>query len=97
MLRLLSLRKVLYQLIESVETSLRFDLGIHLELDLTYFTGISHHPQPAMDLTPVLVETWTLYAIGSTMIGARVFVRTRLVGVQGYGPDDYLVWFTWVR
>lgn len=50
-----------------------------------------------MDLTPVLVETWTLYAIGSTMIGARVFVRTRLVGIQGYGPDDYLVWFTWVR
>ncbi|EGD87392.1 hypothetical protein H112_05936 [Trichophyton rubrum D6] len=49
-----------------------------------------------MDLTPVLVETWTLYAIGSTMIGARVFVRTRLVGVQGYGPDDYLVWFTWL-
>ncbi|KAF3482772.1 uncharacterized protein GIQ15_02096 [Arthroderma uncinatum] len=30
------------------------------------------------------------------MIGARVFVRTRLVGVQGYGPDDYLVWFTWL-
>ncbi|KAM5466951.1 hypothetical protein MauCBS54593_005570 [Microsporum audouinii] len=49
-----------------------------------------------MDLTPVLVETWTLYAIGSTMIGARVFVRTRLVGIQGYGPDDYLVWFTWL-
>ncbi|KAK2855586.1 hypothetical protein FQN49_005050 [Arthroderma sp. PD_2] len=49
-----------------------------------------------MDLTPVLVETWTLYAVGSCMIGARIFVRTRLVGFHNYGPDDFIVWFTWL-
>jgi hypothetical protein len=50
-----------------------------------------------MDFTPNLAEIWTLYAVGTIMIGARVFVRTKLVGIQGYRADDYLVWLTWVR
>ncbi|KAH7246546.1 hypothetical protein BKA59DRAFT_455584 [Fusarium tricinctum] len=49
-----------------------------------------------MDFTPNLAEIWTLYAVGTIMIGARVFVRTKLVGIQGYRADDYLVWLTWM-
>ncbi len=46
-----------------------------------------------MDFTPFLAEIWTLYGLGSLMVFARVYVRTSLVGVRGYRPDDYLVWF----
>ena len=50
-----------------------------------------------MDFTTTLVEIWTLYFVGTVMMAARVFVRTKMVGVRGYSPDDYLVWFAWVR
>ncbi|ORX97614.1 hypothetical protein BCR34DRAFT_577811 [Clohesyomyces aquaticus] len=43
-----------------------------------------------------LIETWTLYGIGSLVIALRVFTRTRLVGLAGYQPDDYLIFFAWV-
>lgn len=43
-----------------------------------------------------LAEIWTLYSLGTLMICARTFVRVRTVGVRGFRPDDYLVWFAWV-
>lgn len=49
-----------------------------------------------MDFTPNLVEIWTLYGVGTLMIAARIFVRTKMVGIRGYSPDDYLVWLAWV-
>lgn len=49
-----------------------------------------------MDFTPDLIEIWTLYGVGTLMIAARIFVRTKLVGVRGYSPDDYLIWLAWV-
>ena len=42
-----------------------------------------------------LIETWTLYAAGTIFIMMRVFVRTKLVGIRNYRPDDYLVWVAW--
>ncbi|PSN73633.1 hypothetical protein BS50DRAFT_191908 [Corynespora cassiicola Philippines] len=51
-----------------------------------------------MTVTPLeaaLIETWTLFGFGSIAIILRVFSRTRLVGISGYHPDDYLIWFGW--
>ncbi|KAI5463388.1 hypothetical protein BGZ63DRAFT_422749 [Mariannaea sp. PMI_226] len=49
-----------------------------------------------MDFTPGVIEIWTLYGFGTLMIAARVFARTKFVGIRGYRPDDYLVWFVWM-
>lgn len=38
-----------------------------------------------------IAEIWVLYIIGMVMIGARIFVRTKLVGYQNYEWDDYLI------
>ncbi|KFZ19133.1 hypothetical protein V501_00815 [Pseudogymnoascus sp. VKM F-4519 (FW-2642)] len=48
-----------------------------------------------MEFTPNLIEIWTLYGFGTLMVAARVYARTTLVGIRGYRPDDYLVWFAW--
>lgn len=48
-------------------------------------------------LEAALIETWTLYAIGTVVIMLRVLSRTRLVGISGYHPDDYIIFFSWVR
>jgi hypothetical protein len=48
-------------------------------------------------LEAALMETWTLFAIGSIAIILRIFSRTRLVGIAGWCPDDYLIFFGWVR
>ncbi|KAH7066947.1 hypothetical protein BKA63DRAFT_131649 [Paraphoma chrysanthemicola] len=46
-------------------------------------------------LEAALIETWTLFAVGSIFIILRVFSRTRLVGLAGYHADDYLIFFAW--
>ncbi|EWG53526.1 hypothetical protein FVEG_11941 [Fusarium verticillioides 7600] len=38
-----------------------------------------------------IVEIWILYVIGTAMIGARIFCRTKMVGYRNYDWDDYLV------
>ncbi|KAI1379367.1 hypothetical protein F4677DRAFT_442341 [Hypoxylon crocopeplum] len=38
-----------------------------------------------------IVEIWFLYFFGSLAIAARIYCRTKLVGVKGYQLDDYLV------
>lgn len=43
-----------------------------------------------------LVEMWALYVIGSVVIFARCVVRWKMVGFQGFKPDDYIIWFSWV-
>lgn len=43
-----------------------------------------------------LVEMWTLYVVGSIIIFLRVATRWRMVGFQGFKPDDYIIWFSWV-
>lgn len=49
-----------------------------------------------MDFTPNIVEIFTLYSIGTCMVIARVVSRTKLVGVRGWHPDDYLIFVSWV-
>ncbi|KAK1506399.1 hypothetical protein CTAM01_03734 [Colletotrichum tamarilloi] len=49
-----------------------------------------------MEINPTLLEIWTLYAVATLMIAARVFCRTKQVGVSGFRPDDYIIFFTWV-
>lgn len=48
-----------------------------------------------MDFTPNIVEIFTLYSIGTCMVIARVVSRTKLVGVRGWHPDDYLIFVSW--
>ncbi|TDZ41025.1 hypothetical protein CTRI78_v010004 [Colletotrichum trifolii] len=48
-----------------------------------------------MEINPSIAEVWSLYAIATVMIAMRVFCRTRMVGLAGYRPDDYLVFFAW--
>ncbi|KAK1700491.1 hypothetical protein BDP55DRAFT_643129 [Colletotrichum godetiae] len=48
-----------------------------------------------MEIDPNLLEIWTLYAVATLMITARVFCRTKQVGVSGFRPDDYIIFFTW--
>ncbi|KAF4953936.1 hypothetical protein FSARC_12292 [Fusarium sarcochroum] len=38
-----------------------------------------------------IAEIWILYVIGTAMIAARVFCRTKMVGWRNYQWDDYLV------
>ena len=47
-------------------------------------------------LEAALIETWSLYAVGSIVIMLRIFSRTRMVGVAGWHPDDYMIFFAWV-
>lgn len=49
-----------------------------------------------MEINPSIAEIWSLYAIATTIIALRVFCRTKMVGVSGFRPDDYLVFFAWV-
>lgn len=42
-------------------------------------------------VTGQIVEIWILYVIGASMIAARIFCRTKLVGYRGYQWDDYLI------
>ncbi|KAK2029930.1 hypothetical protein LX32DRAFT_662839 [Colletotrichum zoysiae] len=48
-----------------------------------------------MGIDPNLLEIWTLYAVATLMIVARVFCRTKLVGVSDFRPDDYLIFLAW--
>lgn len=50
-----------------------------------------------MEINPIIAEIWTLCAIATLLIAARVFCRARLVGVAGFRPDDYLVFLAWVK
>ncbi len=50
-----------------------------------------------MGAPEALVETWTLYAISSLIIAARIFVRWRTRGFRGFCPDDYIIFLSWVR
>lgn len=43
-----------------------------------------------------ITEIWCLYAVGTCLITARLFVRIKLVGFRGLQPDDILVVFAWV-
>lgn len=47
-------------------------------------------------LEAALIETWSLYAVGSIVIMLRAFSRTRMVGIAGWHPDDYMIFFAWV-
>jgi hypothetical protein len=47
-------------------------------------------------LQAALAETWSLFTLGTIFIGLRVFSRTRMVGIAGYHPDDYMIFFAWV-
>lgn len=38
-----------------------------------------------------IAEIWILYVIGTAMIAARIFCRTKMVGYRNYDWDDYLV------
>lgn len=38
-----------------------------------------------------IVEMWLLYFFGSLAIAARIYCRTKQVGVRGYHLDDYIV------
>lgn len=49
-----------------------------------------------MDFTPNIIEIYTLYGVGTCMIAMRIAVRTKLVGVRGWHPDDYIIFLTWV-
>ncbi|KAH7062623.1 hypothetical protein B0J12DRAFT_716386 [Macrophomina phaseolina] len=48
-----------------------------------------------MDFTPNIIEIYTLYGVGTCMIAMRIAVRTKLVGVRGWHPDDYIIFLTW--
>ncbi|KAI1251711.1 hypothetical protein MGN70_006279 [Eutypa lata] len=43
-----------------------------------------------------LIETWTLYAVGSLVIFARIGCRWRMIGFSAFQPDDYIIVFSWV-
>ncbi|CUS08983.1 unnamed protein product [Tuber aestivum] len=40
---------------------------------------------------PLLVEGWTLYALGVCVILARLITRYKMVGIEGSKPDDWLM------
>lgn len=43
-----------------------------------------------------LIETWCLYSFGSLVIIVRIACRWRMIGIAGFKPDDYLIFFSWV-
>lgn len=47
-------------------------------------------------LEAALIETWTLFGFGSLAIILRICARTRMVGLAGWHPDDYMIFFAWV-
>ena len=40
---------------------------------------------------PLLVEGWTLYALGVCVVLTRLVTRYKMVGVEGSKPDDWLM------
>ncbi|TGJ85559.1 hypothetical protein E0Z10_g3203 [Xylaria hypoxylon] len=42
-----------------------------------------------------LIETWTLYAIGSLIIFARIVCRWKMIGPRCFKPDDYIIFLSW--
>lgn len=40
---------------------------------------------------PLLVEGWTLYALGVCVVIIRLITRYRMVGLEGSKPDDWLM------
>ncbi|KAF6815165.1 hypothetical protein CMUS01_12493 [Colletotrichum musicola] len=48
-----------------------------------------------MAIDPNVAEIWSLYAAATIIIGLRVFCRSRMVGVSGFRPDDYLIFLAW--
>ncbi|EKG10584.1 hypothetical protein MPH_12442 [Macrophomina phaseolina MS6] len=51
-------------------------------------------PLPAAAVEPI-TELWTLYSFGTLAIFLRLFCRWRLVGIQNFKPDDFLVVLAW--
>lgn len=49
-----------------------------------------------MGAPPELIETWTLYAIGSLIIFARIACRLQMAGMSEFQFDDYIIFFSWV-
>ncbi|TAQ89063.1 hypothetical protein B7494_g2644 [Chlorociboria aeruginascens] len=47
-------------------------------------------------MSEALIETWTLYSVGSLAIALRVFSRFRIAGFQNAKIDDYLVIVAWM-
>ncbi|RPA91835.1 hypothetical protein L873DRAFT_265629 [Choiromyces venosus 120613-1] len=45
---------------------------------------------------PLLVEGWTLYALGVCVILTRLITRYKMVGVEGSKPDDWLMIFVMI-
>ncbi|KAL1617127.1 hypothetical protein SLS56_011130 [Neofusicoccum ribis] len=43
-----------------------------------------------------VIETWTLYSVGTLVIAARIYCRWQMVGVQSFKLDDYMIFFTWI-
>lgn len=43
-----------------------------------------------------LIETWCLYSVGTMAIMARIACRWRMIGVQNFKPDDYIIVLAWV-
>lgn len=43
-----------------------------------------------------LVETWSLYGVGTLAIVGRTFCRWRMIGIHGFKFDDYMILLAWV-
>ncbi len=43
-----------------------------------------------------LIETWALYSVGSFIILMRIISRWRMIGIENFKPDDYLIVPAWV-
>ena len=42
-----------------------------------------------------LIETWSLYAVGSLIIFMRIATRWRTVGISGWQADDWIILLSW--
>ncbi|KAK9794473.1 hypothetical protein SCARD494_05543 [Seiridium cardinale] len=67
--------------------------GFSSLLPISSWQGFRGHEE-AMGVAE-LIETWTLYAIGSLVIFARIGCRLRMIGLSGFKPDDYIIIFSW--
>ncbi|GME64761.1 hypothetical protein AG0111_0g985 [Neofusicoccum parvum] len=47
-------------------------------------------------LDAAIIETWTLYSFGTLTIAMRIYCRWRMVGIQNFKPDDFLVVPAWM-
>lgn len=43
-----------------------------------------------------LIETWTLYSVGSLIIFMRIATRWRTIGISAWEADDYIILLSWV-